>query len=135
MSAEGRCWQNGQQNGHNPMTSSPLHKQRDDQGLEFNEEEKSWYANKVFKFERTNFREATWTGTLICGRYLEFLPDRDNEPLWQWGETPGICRKELHAQKTNATFTNIFKIGKQTKNCERKEQSAQKAATQGRGDI
>lgn len=93
------------------MTSSPLHKQRVDQGLEFNEEDKSWSANKVFKFERTNFREATQRGTLRHGRYLEFLP----EILSLSGNGRkhlGICRKELYTQQTNATFTTIFKIGK-----------------------
>lgn len=107
-----------QQNGHSPMTISPQHKQRVDQGLEFNEEDKSWSANKDLKFERKNFREATWTEELsdmadICNSF-------QTEILRLSGyvrKHPGICRKELHTQQTNVTFTTIFKIDKQPKNC------------------
>lgn len=89
-------------NGNNSMTSSALHKQRADQGLEFNED-KSWSANTVFKFERTNFREVSWT------EEFSDMPDGRKHL--------GIRRKELHSQQTNATLTTIFKICKQTKNC------------------
>lgn len=46
------------------MPTTPQHKQRADQGLEFKQGDKSWSVNKVFKSERTNFREPIGTEEL-----------------------------------------------------------------------
>lgn len=91
------------------MTSSPLHKQKVDQGLEFNEEDKSWSANKVFKFERTNFREATWTEELSdITDILEFLPDRDTDSIWQWEKTPwNLWKRAPHSANKCHLHNNI----------------------------